>query len=100
MPLDAPKERRRFGRRPVFKVATVELATGERLDAKVVDLSDGGVRVKLADLSLLQGDFVVEIPEDDLIVKCRVIHRHESWVGAQFVRSPRRLSWVKRGGKR
>lgn len=100
MPLDIPKERRRFGRRPVFKLAIVELETGVRLDVKVIDLSDGGARLKLANLDAIQNEFTLEIPEDDLVVKCRVIYRHEAWIGAQFLKSPRRMSWVRRLGNK
>lgn len=100
MPLDNSRERRRFGRRPVFKAAVVELPDGARLAAKVIDLSDGGARIKLADPDSLDGEFQLEVPEEDLIVKCRIIHRHESWIGVEFIKSPRRLSWLRKGSRK
>ncbi|MBS0268796.1 MAG: PilZ domain-containing protein [Proteobacteria bacterium] len=96
MPIDRPQEQRRFGRRPVFKAAVVALEDGQRLPGAILDLSEGGAKIKLAEPERLNGEFYLEIPGDDLIVKCRLIRIEGVIAGLQYVRPPRRLSWLKR----
>jgi hypothetical protein len=89
------RERRRFGRRSVFKVATVVQGAGDRLFGHVIDISEGGARIQLPEVSLLMPEFFLEIPEDDFVVRCRLVHTLQNSAGVEFTRPPRRLSWVR-----
>lgn len=80
----------------MFKAAVIELDGGQRLSGTVLDLSEGGAKIKLLQPEQLIGEFFLEIPGDDLIVKCRLIHIDDGIAGAQYIRPPRRLSWLKR----
>lgn len=86
-------ERRKFGRRSVFKHAVVVQREGERIPGVVVDISEGGARFQTQDVSRLDKKLILEIPSDDFVVKCEVVHVLENSVGLKFVESPRRLSW-------
>jgi hypothetical protein len=94
--IERPREQRKFGRRPAFKAAVLTLESGERLPGTVLNLSDGGAKIKLAKPELVNGEFYLEIPGDDLIVKCRLIHIENAIAGVQYIKPPRRLSWLKR----
>jgi len=96
VPIDPPKEKRKFGRRAVFKAAVIALDDGQRLPGAVLDMSEGGAKMKLAEPERLTGEFYLEIPEDDLIIKCRLVRIDGQLAGLQYVRPPRRLSWLKR----
>ena len=97
MPLERPKERRQFGRRPVCKAAFVKLDTGIELKVTVLNIAAGGARIRMRDPSKLVEEFFLEIPEDDFVVRCRIIYVDETAIGVQFTRAPRRLSWL--GGR-
>jgi hypothetical protein len=92
--IDNSHGRRQFGRRKAFKAATLALPGGERVAATVVDLSEAGARIKIADPQTVGEEFYIEIPGDDFVVKCRVIHRQETTIGVEFTKPPRRLSWL------
>lgn len=94
--IERTREQRKFGRRPVFKAAVVALDSGERLAGTVLDLSEGGAKIKMTKPELLKGEFYLEIPDDDLIVKCCLIHIENAVAGVQYIKPPRRLSWLKR----
>nr|WP_291166772.1 PilZ domain-containing protein [Hyphomicrobium sp.] len=94
--IERSRDLRKFGRRPVFKAAVIELGDGQRLSGTVLDLSDGGARIKLPEPHRLNGEFYLEIPGDDLIVKCRLIRIDDAIAGLSYVRPPRRLSWVRK----
>jgi PilZ domain len=94
--IERPREQRKFGRRPVFKAAVLALDSGERLPGTVLNLSEGGAKIKMAKPELLKGEFYLEIPGDDLIVKCSLIHIEGDVAGLQYIKPPRRLSWLKR----
>lgn len=94
--IERPREQRKFGRRPVFKAAVLALDSGERLLGTVLNLSEGGAKIKMAKPELLKGEFYLEIPSDDLIVKCCLIHIEDAVAGLQYIKPPRRLSWLKR----
>ncbi|WP_244531277.1 PilZ domain-containing protein [Hyphomicrobium facile] len=94
--IERPRDLRKFGRRPVFKAAVIELHDGQRLSGTVLDLSEGGARIKLPEPERLNGEFYLEIPGDDLIVKCRLIRIDDAIAGLSYVRPPRRLSWVRK----
>lgn len=96
MPIDPPREKRKFGRRPVFKAAVIALDDGQRLSGAVLDMSEGGAKMRISQPERLAGEFYLEIPEDDLIIKCRLIRIDGELAGLQYVRPPRRLSWLKR----
>jgi hypothetical protein len=91
--------RRLFGRRTAFKSAAIAQAGGQRVSATVLDISDGGARIKIARPQTIEKEFYLEIPEDDFIVKCRTAYVRETSIGATFIGSPRRLSWLKRSPK-
>ena len=80
----------------MFKAAVIELENGQRLSGTVLDLSEGGAKIKLPEPRRLIGEFYLEIPGDDLIVKCRLIHIDDAIAGLSYVKPPRRLSWVKK----
>jgi PilZ domain len=89
-------ERRKFGRRSVCKHAVAVLEDGRRVEGVVVDISEGGARIQVKDVTLLQSTFMIEIPDDDFVVKCEIVHYLENAVGLRFIQSPRRLSWSQR----
>ena len=86
-------DRRRFGRRPAFKAATIDQGDGQRIPATVLNISEAGAQIKVQP-DLIAKEFYLEIPEDDLIVKCRVTRVEETAVAVVFVKPPRRLSWL------
>ena len=94
--IEKPPGRRQFGRRPAFKPATIVQADGSRIPATVVDLSEGGARIKITEPNRTDDEFYLEIPADDFIVKCRIAHVQEATIGVLFIRPPRRISWLKK----
>jgi hypothetical protein len=91
-----PRERREFGRRTVFKPAVIDLDDGRRINGTILDLSEAGAKVKVSEPEVLKGEFSLEISGDDMIVRCRCVHIENGVAGVQFVKPPRRLSWVKK----
>jgi hypothetical protein len=69
---------------------------GARIPATVVDLSEAGARIKIADPDRAEKEFYLEIPADDFIVKCRIAHVQDASIGVLFIRPPRRISWLKK----
>lgn len=96
LPIEKQPDRRKFGRRTVFKSAVIVLSDGQRLPGSVVDFSDGGARIKLADVSAVGSEFDLEIPGDDFVVKCRLVHVEDVYIGVQYIKPPRRISWSAR----
>lgn len=96
MPIEKPPERRQFGRRAVFKSAVIVLNDGRRLAGAVVDFSDAGARIKLLEAAHVESEFELEIPGDDFVVKCRLAHADDVYIGVQYIKPPRRISWSKR----
>jgi hypothetical protein len=94
--IERPPGRRQFGRRPTFKTATIVQGDGARIPATVIDLSEGGARLKISESGGIDEEFYLEIPADDFIVKCRLAHVQETSIGVLFIRPPRRLSWLKK----
>ena len=92
--IDKPPERRQFGRRSAFKSATIVQDGGSRLSATVLDLSQGGARIRVAQPEAIGKEFYLEIPQNDFIVKCGLVHMQDTSIGAVFTRAPRRLSWL------
>jgi hypothetical protein len=92
--IDRPQDRRQFGRRPVFKPATIVQSGGQRTPATVLNVSDGGARLKIEKPELVETEFYLEIPEDDFIVRCRLLRLEDTVVAVQFIKAPRRLSWL------
>ena len=86
-------EKRKFGRRAVFKPATVIIGDCERITAIVTDISEGGARIRITDIDRTLTNFLLEIPGDDFVVHCEVVHRLSGTVGVRFLGSPKRLSW-------
>jgi hypothetical protein len=91
-------ERRKFGRRGAFKKAFVILENGDRIAGFVTDLADEGARFRPEHETDIQGPLLLEILQDDFIVKCSIIHRFENTLGLKFLSSPRRISWRPRFG--
>ena len=96
MPIDKRPERRQFGRRSVFKSAVMITNDGRRLPGAVVDFSDGGARIKLTETATVGPEFDLEIPGDDFVVKCRLVHAEGVYIGVQYIKPPRRISWATR----
>lgn len=95
------QERRQFGRRSVLKHAIICDDEGGKRKCTVVDMSEGGARIKLDDVDKIPGEFLVEIPADDFVVRCRIVHRQPDSIGVEFARSPSRISWRgNRAGKK
>lgn len=96
MAIERPKEQRKFGRRTVFKPATIVFDDGRRMDGTLLDLSDGGAKIKVSAPDILTGEFFIEVPSDDFVVRCNLVHIEREIAGLRFVRPPRRLSWLKK----
>jgi hypothetical protein len=94
--IERSRDQRKFGRRPVFKAAAVVFDDGRRLSATVLDFSEGGAKIKGPNPELLKGQFYLEIPGDDLVIRCHVVHVEGIVTGLAFVKPPRRLSWIKK----
>ncbi len=86
-------EKRKFGRRSVFKPAVIVQVSGERISGLVIDISDGGARFKTAEPEKISANVVLEIPADDFTVECEVVHCLSDAVGLRYVASPKKLSW-------
>lgn len=69
---------------------------GQRIDCVVVDISEGGVRIRCGDAGAIEAQFDLEIQSDDFVVKCERVHIQSDSLGARFIQSPSRLSWLKR----
>jgi hypothetical protein len=91
------RENRRFGRRKLFKPAVFESDGGSRLPCVVVDISKGGARIQFRDGIAMPRVFVLFLEEEDLCIARQVVHRTANSCGVEFVGSPRRLSWLRRG---
>lgn len=90
------REKRRFGRRKLFKPAVFEGDGGNRLPCVIVDISEGGARIQFRDGVIMPRVFVLLLEEEDLCISCQMVHRAANSCGI-FVGSPRRLSWLSRG---
>jgi len=66
------------------------------LSGAVVDFSDAGARIKLTESATVGTEFDLEIPGDDFVVKCRLVHSEGIYIGAQYIKPPRRISWASR----
>jgi hypothetical protein len=86
------EERRRFGRRSHCKAASIVRA-GHRMSAFIYNMSEHGLLLRTPFVACFDQIFEVEIPSDDVIFQCRVAWSKGDSVGAEFVRSPRRISW-------
>jgi hypothetical protein len=89
------KEQRKFGRRSVFKPAVLAFDDGHRISGTLLDMSDGGAKIKVTNPEAINGEFYLEIPSDDLIIRCRVVRTEGPIMGLQYTKPPRRLSWVR-----
>lgn len=69
---------------------------GRRIEGTVLDLSESGAKIKVPDPDGLSGEFFIEVPGDDMIVRSRFIRVDDGIVGIQFVKPPRRISWLKK----
>jgi hypothetical protein len=85
-------ERRRFGRREHFKSAFILRGT-QRAPAMVYDVSERGVSLRTAFVASVDDHFELAVPEDDVLVRCRVAWVQGDNIGAEFLKSPQRLSW-------
>lgn len=87
-------DRRKFGRRTVCKPAWIsqDLRLAQR--CVVIDISEGGARLKIDQPDTLCPEFMLAIPEDDLLYKCRIAHRQKDSVGVEFMRCAQSLSYA------
>lgn len=83
--------RRRFGRREVFKSATILTDAGLKVPCMVINQSDGGLALK-DPLCELPPSFFIIFEEEDKIVRCQIIHQTGEAIGVQFVNAPRPAS--------
>jgi hypothetical protein len=89
-------DQRQFGRRTTYKSARFISADGSTATCTIVDASDGGARLQLRGQEPSQ-EFTLLIPEDDLAVRCLVIHRDKDQVGIRYLAMPQRLSRLLNG---
>ncbi|MFA5957143.1 PilZ domain-containing protein [Hyphomicrobium sp.] len=94
--IERSKDQPKFGKRSAFKPADLVFDDGQRIAGTVLELSDGGAKIKVSDPQSLKGEFYLEIPSDDLSIRCRVVHIQDGIVDLQSVKPPRRLSWIKK----
>lgn len=66
------------------------------MEGTLLDLSEGGAKIKVPDPDALIGEFFMEVPSDDMIIRCRFIRADGGIVGIQYVKPPRRISWLKK----
>jgi PilZ domain len=93
-------EKRKFGRRAVFKPAIFITEGGEKIEGVVIDISDGGARFKTPQVDRISKRGVLQIPGDDFTVDCEVVHVFADTVGVRYVASPKKLSWRPTGSRR
>ncbi|MFT3732413.1 MAG: PilZ domain-containing protein [Hyphomicrobium sp.] len=96
MTIERSREQRKFGRRTVFKPATVVFDDGRRVEGTLLDFSDGGAKIKVPNPEALTGEFFIEIPADDLSIRSRFVRLERGVVGVEHIKPPRRLSWTKK----
>lgn len=89
-----PAERRIFGRRTVCKKAAIIGDNQLRLECTVVDQSESGAGLRVADMAAVPEVFNLWIESEDWVVLCRVAHRTNGIVGVQYLRAPCRASRV------
>jgi PilZ domain len=94
--IEKSRDQRKFGRRPVFKAAVIVFDDGQRLPCTILDLSEGGAKVKTPTPESLKGEFYLEVPSDDLVIRCQLAYVEAGAAGVKYVKPPRRLSWLKR----
>jgi hypothetical protein len=96
LPPFVAKEQRKFGRRAVFKAAVLLLDSGTRIDCTLLDISDGGAKVRIPNQQIPPVELILEVPGDDLMVRCHVVYTEDRMVGLQFIKPPRRISWARK----
>ena len=89
-------EQRQFGRRTAWKSARFMSPDGSSADCTVVEVSDGGARLQLRGVEP-STEFVLIVPEDDMAVRCLVVHRDKDHVGVRYLAMPQRLSRLLKG---
>jgi hypothetical protein len=89
-------DQRQFGRRTTYKSARFISTDGTFANCTIVDVSDGGARLQLRGTEPSQ-EFTLLIPEDDIAVRCGVIHREKDQVGVRYLAMPQRLSRLLNG---
>ena len=89
------KDRRKFGRRTVLKQAIVMRNFEDLFACIVVDISISGARLHFKRQQVIEDEFMLAIPEEDVLYDCRIIHRQATSVGVTFTRVPRKLSYLK-----
>lgn len=94
--IERSKEHRDFGRRPSFKAAVAVLDDGRRIAGILLDQSESDAKIKLQEPSLLKGELFLEVPDDDLVVRCRVAGVEGGVTAFEYVKPPRRLSWLQK----
>ena len=83
-------ERRKFGRRTVFKRATCVSLDGTKLGCIVVDLSPGGARLQLKEGEPSQ-QFTLVMLDDEIAIRCTIAHRSIGHIGVKYIGLSRSL---------
>jgi hypothetical protein len=89
-------EQRQFGRRTTWKSARIISTDGTFANCTIVDASNGGARLQLRGREPSQ-EFTLLIPDDDIAVRCVVIHRDKDQIGVKYLAMPQRLSRLLNG---
>ncbi len=84
-------EQREFGRRRARKSARFLSADGSSASCAIVEMSDGGARLQLCGVAP-SSEFTLLIPEDDIAVRCVVVHHADDELGVRYLAMPQRLS--------
>lgn len=83
-------DKRRFGRRTVFKPARLVIENDIAVPCIIVDESEGGARIQVA-LDRDPSTVLLVIPEEELWVSCAVRHRSAAHMGLEYMTWPRSL---------
>jgi hypothetical protein len=86
MPMRRDKDHRQKRRRSITYPVTAESAEGEVLPCRVLDISETGVRINLADPSAVADTFRINLASGHEYNRiCEVIWRSRDELGARFV---------------
>jgi hypothetical protein len=72
------------------------LDDGRPIEATVLEQLEGGAKIKVSEPGAMSGEIFLEVPDDDLIVRCRVANVEGAVIAVEYVKPPRRLSWLKK----
>ncbi|MDH3741324.1 MAG: PilZ domain-containing protein [Hyphomicrobiales bacterium] len=80
-----PGERRREHRRPIELAGVCEFNDSQqRLDCKIVDITNAGARLEFASNDEVPDNFKLFILPINVILDCRLVWRHETSIGVSY----------------